>query len=132
VGPLGIPELILIFILALLIFGPQKLPELGRNLSKAIREFQRASHEFRSTVENEMHELERQANLKEARALADEIHSAAQLDSGESAVQPAAAGDAAGQSPEDPTVARELTPVSAAPDTPSIQPEAAHGDAKPS
>lgn len=125
-GPLGVPELIFIFILALLIFGPQKLPELGRNLAKAMREFQRASHEFRSTVENEMHELERQANLNDARALAGEIQAATQLDSGESAIPPVAAP------PVDPVIARELTPVSGASDATLNQPEASHGDAKPS
>lgn len=60
-GPLGIPEMIVIGILALLIFGPRKLPELGRSVGKALAEFRRASNDIRSTLENEMHELDRQA-----------------------------------------------------------------------
>jgi sec-independent protein translocase protein TatA len=60
VGPLGVPELIFIFVLALLIFGPRKLPELGRTLGRAMTEFRRASNELRTAVEDEMRELERQ------------------------------------------------------------------------
>lgn len=62
VGPIGVPELIFLFVLALLIFGPRKLPELGRSLGKALTEFRRASSELRMTVEEEMRELERQSS----------------------------------------------------------------------
>lgn len=66
-GPIGIPELIFIFIIALLIFGPKKLPELGRNLGRALSEFRRASNDLRHAVEDEMRELERQtAEAKQA------------------------------------------------------------------
>ena len=66
-GPIGIPELIFIFIMALLIFGPKKLPELGRNLGKALGEFRRASNDLRHAVEDEMREMERQtAEVKQA------------------------------------------------------------------
>ena len=58
-GNVGIPELIFIFILALLVFGPKKLPELGRNLGKALAQFRRASADLRVAVEDEMRELER-------------------------------------------------------------------------
>ena len=60
-GPLGIPEMIVIGILALLIFGPRKLPELGRSVGKALAEFRRASNDIRSTLEQEVQELDRQA-----------------------------------------------------------------------
>jgi TatA/E family protein of Tat protein translocase len=60
VGPFGVPEMIFIFVLALLIFGPRKLPELGRTLGKALTEFRRASAEVRLAVEEEMRELDRQ------------------------------------------------------------------------
>lgn len=85
-GSLGVPEMIFIFLLALLIFGPRKLPELGRNLGKALAEFRRASNELRATVEDEMRNLEQ--DVKEAERRAPEP---AQADSGESAV-PAEAG----------------------------------------
>ena len=64
-GPLGIPETVFIFVLALLIFGPKKLPELGRTIGKAMTEFRRASSELRSTFDREMNSIEREANLKE-------------------------------------------------------------------
>ena len=82
-GPIGIPEMIFIFVLALLIFGPRKLPELGRNLGKALAEFRRTSNELRATVEEEMRNLEREAKDVEHRAL-----ETAQLDSAESSVPP--------------------------------------------
>lgn len=66
-GPLGVPELIFIFVLALLIFGPKKLPELGRSLGKGMQEFRRASNELKSTFEREMNNLEREnESVKEA------------------------------------------------------------------
>jgi TatA/E family protein of Tat protein translocase len=51
---IGIQELLVIMVLALLIFGPDKLPELGRRFGRAMREFRRASDEFRSTVEQNL------------------------------------------------------------------------------
>jgi TatA/E family protein of Tat protein translocase len=51
---IGFQELIIIMVLALLVFGPERLPELGRKLGRAMREFRRASDEFRSTVETNL------------------------------------------------------------------------------
>lgn len=51
---LGMPELIVIFIVALLIFGPKKLPELGKSLGRAMSEFKRSSQEFRNNLESEV------------------------------------------------------------------------------
>jgi sec-independent protein translocase protein TatA len=53
-GPIGMPELVVIFVIALLIFGPRKLPELGRSLGRSINEFKRASNELRNTLEEEV------------------------------------------------------------------------------
>ncbi len=53
-GTLGGPELFLIFVVALIIFGPRKLPEIGKSLGKMMAEFRKASNEFRSTIENEV------------------------------------------------------------------------------
>ena len=53
-GSIGMSELIIILVIALIIFGPRKLPELGRSLGKSIGEFKRASNELRSTIEDEI------------------------------------------------------------------------------
>ena len=52
---IGLQEMLVIGVLALLVFGPSKLPELGRMVGRAMREFRRASDEFRSTVETNLH-----------------------------------------------------------------------------
>jgi sec-independent protein translocase protein TatA len=57
---LGVPEMAVIFILALVLFGPKKLPELGRTIGKAMTEFRRASNDLKATFEREMHTLERE------------------------------------------------------------------------
>jgi Tat protein translocase TatB subunit len=53
-GTLGGPELFLIFVVALIIFGPRKLPEIGKSLGKMMGEFRRASNDFRNTIETEV------------------------------------------------------------------------------
>lgn len=53
-GSLGVPELLLIFGVALIVFGPRKLPEIGRTLGKALGEFKKASEELKSTIEREV------------------------------------------------------------------------------
>ena len=64
---LGIPEMMFIFVLALLLFGPKKLPELGRTVGKALAEFRRAQSELKATFDREMKNLERESeSLKEA------------------------------------------------------------------
>jgi TatA/E family protein of Tat protein translocase len=53
-GSLGIPELILIFIVALIVFGPKRLPEIGRTIGKAMGEFKKATDDFKNTIEREV------------------------------------------------------------------------------
>jgi len=65
IGTLGTPEMIFIFILALVLFGPKKLPELGRTVGKALTEFRRASAELKTTFDRELKTLEAETNLKE-------------------------------------------------------------------
>jgi TatA/E family protein of Tat protein translocase len=55
---LGFPEMIFIFLLALIIFGPKKLPEIGRQIGKAMNEFKRASNEFKAQIESEINNLD--------------------------------------------------------------------------
>jgi len=63
-GPIGMPELVIIMVIALIIFGPRKLPELGRSIGRSLNEFKKASNELRSTLEEEIRVEER----KEQRA----------------------------------------------------------------
>jgi len=58
---LSIPHMIVVFIVVLVVFGPQKLPELAKGLGKLMAEFRKASTDFKSAFENEMRDLERQA-----------------------------------------------------------------------
>jgi TatA/E family protein of Tat protein translocase len=65
-GPLGWQEMAFIFLLALLMFGPKKLPELGKHLAKGLAEFRRAQNELKATFDREMRSLEREnESLKE-------------------------------------------------------------------
>ena len=66
-GSIGMPELIIIFVLALIIFGPRKLPELGRSLGKSLAEFKRASNELKSTLEEEIRLEEQRTAIEAAR-----------------------------------------------------------------
>jgi TatA/E family protein of Tat protein translocase len=60
-GSVGVPELIIIFTIALIIFGPRKLPELGKSLGKSLAEFKRASNELKSTLDEEIRLEERRS-----------------------------------------------------------------------
>ena len=66
-GSIGMPELIIIFVIALIIFGPRKLPELGRSLGKSLAEFKRASNELKSTLEEEIRIEEQQQKVEAAK-----------------------------------------------------------------
>jgi sec-independent protein translocase protein TatA len=68
-GSIGMPELIILFVIALIIFGPRKLPELGRSLGKSLAEFKKASNELRNTLEEEIRiEEQKEAAAKQAPA----------------------------------------------------------------
>ena len=75
-GPLGFQEMIFIFVFALIIFGPKKLPELGRTFGKGMAEFRRASNELKSTFQREMDNIERETKVDEARKAAEEAKKA--------------------------------------------------------
>ena len=69
-GSIGMPELIIIFVIALIIFGPRKLPELGKSLGKSLAEFKKASNELRNTLEEEIR-IEEQKTETEKRTEAE-------------------------------------------------------------
>jgi len=70
-GPIGMPELIVIFLVALLVFGPRKLPELGKSLGKGLAEFKRASDDLKRTIEDEIQQGKHQVS-----EIRDEVASA--------------------------------------------------------
>ena len=69
-GSLGMPELVVIFVIALIVFGPRKLPELGRSLGKGIAEFKRATNELQSSLEQEIQLEEQRIARDDAKAAA--------------------------------------------------------------
>jgi sec-independent protein translocase protein TatA len=75
-GPVGVQEMVVIFLVALVLFGPKKLPELGRTIGKAITEFRRAQSELKSTLQSHMKELEKETeSIKEVtRTYTNEIY----------------------------------------------------------
>jgi sec-independent protein translocase protein TatA len=74
-GPVGVQEMMVIFLVALVLFGPKKLPELGKTIGKAITEFRRAQSELKATFETHMRELEKEGDsIKEvARNYTNEV-----------------------------------------------------------
>src|SRR5262245_30681040 len=78
-GSIGMPELIIIFVIALIIFGPRKLPELGRSLGKSLAEFKRATNEIKSTLEEEIRieDQQRDERQREDQHRADAARAAA-------------------------------------------------------
>ncbi len=74
---LSIPHMLVVFVIVLVVFGPQKLPELARSLGKMLAEFRKASTDFKSAFEEEMKDLERQAREVERKKAADAAAKAA-------------------------------------------------------
>ena len=103
-GQLGFQELLVIFIIALLVFGPKKLPELGKSLGKGLREFKRATNELKSTWEDQVRETENEfsSTAKDFRDIGKEVERDM-------------------KSPEQPVAAKDPEP--AAPTTPAPQAE---------
>ncbi len=62
---LGFPEIVIIFIVALVIFGPRKLPELGRSLGRGLSEFKKASNELKRTWEDEVEAVKHEVDVEQ-------------------------------------------------------------------
>lgn len=67
-GSIGMPELIIILVIALIIFGPRKLPELGKSLGKSLNEFKKASQDLQNTLESEINIEEQKEKQAKAEA----------------------------------------------------------------
>ncbi len=78
-GPVGVQEMIIIFIVALVVFGPKKLPELGKTVGKALTEFRRARDELKYTFDREMQAIERETSTvkQDLQKHVDEINTSA-------------------------------------------------------
>ena len=111
-GPIGVWEMVIILVIALIVFGPRKLPELGRSLGKSLGEFKRASNELRNTLDEEIRVEERRTPK------------AAVAKTGPSAAPPS--GDAPGatepESPGTPTSTASPEPGTVAAPTPEPHP----------
>ncbi len=106
-GTLGGPELFLILVVALIVFGPRKLPEIGKSLGRMMNEFKKASNEFRQTLEDEVEaDKRREPPRIEAPvpASADPIESFVGHEEAAAAPDPV---EAPTEAPAEPTVSRE-------------------------
>jgi sec-independent protein translocase protein TatB len=97
---LSIPHMIVVFIVVLVVFGPQKLPELARGLGKLMAEFRKASTDFKSAFEEEMRDMERQALLAERKKAAEAAAaSAVAAETSGAAAAPGSAGTLGTEAP---------------------------------
>ena len=122
-GSIGFPELIMIFIIALLLFGPRKLPEIGRSLGKAMGEFRRATNDLQRSLEEEVATDELRQTRKELEQAVAPVIGAASVPTTAMPIRPAAA--AVGEPPpQSVPAAPAAMPAVQAPET-SVEPGAA-------
>jgi TatA/E family protein of Tat protein translocase len=107
-GSLGLQEMILIFIVALLVFGPKRLPEIGRTIGKALGEFKKATDDFKSTIEREVRVDELKQLSSTQLPVIDTVSRT------EPAAEPAAAPEPK-RDPAEPMTAEQMAALSAAP-----------------
>jgi TatA/E family protein of Tat protein translocase len=116
-GPLGVPELILIFAVILIVFGPRRLPEIGKTLGKAMGEFRKATEELKGTIEREV----RLEELKQIKPSLADLAAPIEAVPRKATIETTAASSDP-QAPPSPAV--EPLAEASAPTAPSIAPEA--------
>ena len=123
---LSFPHLVVLFVIALIVFGPQKLPELARMLGKATAEFRKMTNDFRYALEDEVRELERQTRIREEEAAA--AARAAQTP----VPMPSIAAEPEGAVPRETTGPAASEPAAPAVESQSAAALAPHADSAPS
>jgi Tat protein translocase TatB subunit len=121
-GTLGGPEILLLLVLALIVFGPRKLPEIGKSMGRMLAEFRRASNDFRRTIEDEVEaEKMREAMAEERPAATPALTEPAP--EAEAAAAPITPLDAPAAPETAPAATEEASPA-AEPSTPALAPPA--------
>jgi len=123
IGSLGMPELLFILVLALLIFGPRKLPDIGRTMGKAMGEFRRATRDLKRTLDTEIsaEEASRPANPAQVTPAPAAVDPAPAVPDTVPAVQPSAPTSPTTQAPAPPESSSAPDPTPA--EGPSREPE---------
>jgi sec-independent protein translocase protein TatA len=122
-GPIGVQEMVVIFLVALVLFGPKKLPELGKTIAKAMTEFRRAQSDLKATYEREMQAIERETeSLREVTRTAAEAITSSYSDAD---ITPYITP---GMTPESPTVSASAIPGAESHAEPQNTPDTAYHD----
>ncbi len=117
-GSIGMPELILIFLVALLVFGPKKLPEIGKSIGKGLAEFKRASDDLKRTIE---HEIEQ--GKQEVASVREHVAGVVPAAGGPaSSAEVATSAKAAADQPLEPSTRVAAAPAVPPPDSRPIEP----------
>jgi sec-independent protein translocase protein TatA len=132
-GTLGGPEILLLIVLALIVFGPRKLPEIGKSMGKMLAEFRRASNDFRRTIEDEVEAEKMREAIAEDRPAAtpalrepapEAEAAAAPVETVAAAVEPAEAPAVSEPTPAAAEAASDAPSPAAEPSTPVLAPPA--------
>ncbi len=112
-GTLGGPELFLILVVALIVFGPKKLPDIGKSLGRMMNEFKKASNEFRQTLEDEVEADKRRetARIEPPVAVSATVVDPAPAEEAHPASAEPEPVAASTSTPAEPTVSREASPL---------------------
>ena len=126
-GSIGGPEILLIFVLALLLFGPRKLPEIGKSIGKMMVEFRRASNDFKRTIEDEVEADKMRQSLDAPRSEPSALEASSSQYSSEPPPSEAVATDPAGAAPEAAPAPEGTVPQSYAPPSETADGQAQDG-----